>query len=385
MISTKQMNYHINLNGETKGPYTLEELKQMVAEATLGPSTYAILEGSEKWITAGEILGLFEKTATGQGFPPLPTGGEHTRISHSPPISADDVAKHVRHGAQKAFEYGVNLTSQSTGFWGAVIRTSRAVLSESRMRSALDVLSRFGVYAMAVAAIGVLVSSVFLSFKSNSSSDFGFPPIYLLGIGIFVIGAISLVQYLASRFMNTGETVIQATPTRLGSEALTEAVALLNIVLSSLFAALDVILVLKTDEASLLVSGAATFFSGALSAGIALNPGMLNMALNKDCSAGESALGVISFSFKSALMSVPAVFGVMSLSGTLLVLWGTMKVMVGEATSGLFPLGMGVGMVILAGLIPIFGLLIFLFAHLGVDLCSSVLRTPLAPRHPPMP
>ena len=101
---------------------------------------------------------------------------------------------------------------------------------------------------------------------------------YGLLIGaIFMVIALSLTQYFASRFMDSGVRVISSTPTRMGSDALIEAIALITFVLSLAALLGGVLLMLQMETFGFLASGVAIFLSGVLVTGISLNPKMLNI------------------------------------------------------------------------------------------------------------
>jgi hypothetical protein len=366
------MRYYIHLNGENKGPFNLEGLQKLVADGYILASTYVAAEGSQNWVKATEVPSLFSTPAT-----PLPpnfpnSGPSAPPVPPPPTITAEDVAQHVRLGAQKAFQYSVNLTSQSTGFWGAVIKTAKGILNEKLLCVALERLAKIGIFAMVAAALGALTSSILLAVRNLD----GLSPTVAIGVGIFTVGLISLIQYFASRFMNSGEQVISASPTKMGSEALTEAIALVSLIPAILLMAAYAFCAVKFEIPSLLIGGMSVLFSGSLTAGIALNPKMLNITIDEKSSAGESAIGIISFYFKSALRAIPAIFGVTAISGTIAVIWGTVKVLTGDTEAGLLSLGIGLIMVIIAGLLPVCGLLFFLFGHLLIDVVSSILELP---------
>ena len=50
------LKYYANINGTNEGPYTLDELKDLVASNKISPKTYVLLEGTDKWIKRNEYL-----------------------------------------------------------------------------------------------------------------------------------------------------------------------------------------------------------------------------------------------------------------------------------------------------------------------------------------
>ena len=53
------MRYYVHINGGNQGPVTLEELQKLVADGTVVATTFVAAEGSQSWIKASEVLGLF--------------------------------------------------------------------------------------------------------------------------------------------------------------------------------------------------------------------------------------------------------------------------------------------------------------------------------------
>lgn len=50
-------------NGKTFGPLTASQLRQLVAEGRIGPHDLVCREGTERWVAAGSIKGLFPSAA----------------------------------------------------------------------------------------------------------------------------------------------------------------------------------------------------------------------------------------------------------------------------------------------------------------------------------
>ena len=290
-------------------------------------------------------------------------------------MTSEDAARMARQGAaaakqgaQMAVAYGVSITSKSTGFWGAVTAGIRRILNENMMAGLIAKLSQVGIYAMVLGALGILGVGIIGSVKMGN---------YGLLIGsIFMVIALSLTQYFASRFMDSGVRVISSTPTRMGSDALIEAIALITFVLSLAALLGGVLLMLQMETFGFLASGVAIFLSGVLVTGISLNPKMLNINIGETSSAGEEAIGIISFGYKSWLRAVPAIFGVLSILGSLQLVWAVVKLAVGDEGTGMAVFASGATMVFVGGLFPVIGLLVFLFSYLTIDVIASILSLP---------
>lgn len=362
--------YYANIDGNNEGPYTLEELRDLVANKRITSQTYVIPLGSEKWVTAREVEGIFPAGPKLPNLPPPPPAA-----SAEAPLTAEDAARIARQGAaaakqgaQIAVAYGATITSKSTGFWGGVIAFIKKILNEAIVRSIVSNLSAAGIYAMVLAALGILAIGILSAIKESDFSH--------IIIGLFLVFALSLTQYFAGRFMDSGERVISATPTRMGSDALIEAIALITFLIALGFLAGGIISTIQMDAIWPAMVGIALFLSGMLIVGISLNPAMLNINIGDSSSAGQEAIGIISFGYKSWLRAIPAVFGILSILGSIQIVWAFVKMVVGDMLAGGAIGASGTVMVFIGGLYPVIGLLIFLFSYLTIDVISSILSLP---------
>lgn len=57
------MNYHIYYNDEAIGPYTMDQMKEMIESGVLTPETLVFPEGAADWVAASTLEGLFEGDA----------------------------------------------------------------------------------------------------------------------------------------------------------------------------------------------------------------------------------------------------------------------------------------------------------------------------------
>lgn len=361
-------NYYANINGNNEGPFTLDQLKELARAGRIVPTTYVIAEGAQDWMPASGIPDLF---AAAPELPPLSAGNPNTQREWT----AEDTARMARQGAQaakqgaqKAIAYGETITSKSTGFWGAIIMFIKRVLNQGTVRTIIAGLSRTGIYAMVLAALGILGAAVLVALKF---SQYG-----LLGLAVLVVGTLSLVQYFATRFMDSAEQVISATPTRIGSDALPEALALVVFLGSVGSAVAGISFANEMETLWPLMVGVAVCLSGMLVAGISLNTSLLNISVGGKISAGEEAIGLISFVAKSWLRAVPAIFGVVTLLGALQIVWSVFKQLGGHEIQAEALITSGLIMVFVGGLLPVLGLLLFLWNYLFVDVLNAILVLP---------
>lgn len=77
-------NYYANINGKNEGPFTLEKLKDLVAQKIITPQTYVIPLGSDQWVTAREIQGLFSAGPKLPDPPPLAASAQPEPSTQQP-------------------------------------------------------------------------------------------------------------------------------------------------------------------------------------------------------------------------------------------------------------------------------------------------------------
>ena len=169
--------------------------------------------------------------------------------------------------------------------------------------------------------MGVLfVFSLLLGVKVNQVNAI------LLGIAGVVV--LLVLQYAARRFFGALERLNRSTPARLCSSAFLDCFALLHM-FGGLVALLGLtVLSVQTSLLSLVLPAIASFILCEYVAILALNPESLNLTIASEATAGEEAIGVLSFLVKLGLRIVPVSFGVGVVWGTLTLLFAVFLVFV---------------------------------------------------------
>jgi hypothetical protein len=260
-----------------------------------------------------------------------------------------------------------------------LLRMVTAVLSPGLVESSLVASRRLGHYAVLVGAALTVGYAVFGAIKFNSFA------IFALGLGLVV--ALAVAQFAAIRFLGASDTLIASTPSRISSSAFLDCVGLL------------VLLIAAATVLGGLASGIAThsfipllpaFLTGAILTcfgAVALHPRMVNVTPGEG-SAGEEAIGLLSFFFKTGLKLVPLLFLVFSVAGVLTLLMsffgqGGAFASTASGIVGLIPLPVqvppglsGSALILFACLVPIFTYFVFLLQYLFVDVLRAVLAVP---------
>lgn len=346
--------YYTDAQNKPTGPVELEQLKQLHTEGKLTPQASVIPEGASQWTTLGAVLGLT--------IPP-------------PPPAA----------ATKPSVNFLELVSTSLArFVNFLLEGMRKVLTEKFLGGTLAVLTRAGHTLVLVGAVLGLVYSVVLAVRANSFTYFG------LGLGLTLW--LAILQYVALRFFTANEALVKNSPSRLGSAALLDCLALILLVGAVLGLIGGTVTAIRTEEFGAFIGG---LFSAAvmlLTAGVALNPKLSNVRI-EESSAGEEAIGLASFFGKVSLVLLPLVFALAALAGVIVIVVAFFSTdrysgaaafiqAILQAVPGIGQLGYmdpglaGVGLLVQACLLPLFAYLGFLVLYLSLDLMRAVLEVP---------
>lgn len=84
--------WYLNRGGETSGPYTANQLKELVRKGQLAPYDYVCQVGTTQWIEAGKLGWLFTTVTTAPDAPPPPEKAEEPEprvvFPYKPPLKA---------------------------------------------------------------------------------------------------------------------------------------------------------------------------------------------------------------------------------------------------------------------------------------------------------
>jgi hypothetical protein len=262
---------------------------------------------------------------------------------------------------------------------GSVLGKVTRILNPALIESALAASKSAGHYAVLAGGALTVVYAIYGAIKFNSFA------IFAVGPGFVV--ALAVAQFAAIRFLSASDTVIASTPSRMSSSAFLDCVGLLVL----LFAVTTLLGGIATSIAGksfvpLLPAALSTIFLTCFGA-VALHPRMVNVT-NGEGTAGEEAIGVLSFFFKTALKLVPLMFLLLAVAGTLTIAMsffgeGGAFASMAQGIVNLFPLPIqvpygltGTALVLVACLVPILTYFLFLLQYLVVDVLRAVLAVP---------
>ncbi len=264
----------------------------------------------------------------------------------------------------------------------SILSWFKRCLSKQRLSSIDDTSKKMGHIALIVSAFLIFLFGVIYSIKSGEGAAF---VAYLL-----VFPVVLIAQYVAVKFLDAGTSLIEKTPSNLSSRALPDCFALLALIAT--------IIALVGGSAAAIMQESLVPFGTGLGAsliflymlGAALNSSTLNVEVTGDASAGQEAIGILSFLLKLNLRLVPFVFGVGGVLGTLGVIAALIQVIrANEFTVAMVQINAwGTFMFVLAiALLPLAVYLSFLIYYLLLDVLRSILTVPgkldrLAPSAP---
>jgi hypothetical protein len=255
-------------------------------------------------------------------------------------------------------------------FLDQVLAGVRARVTEERFDRATRTLVYFGHYALLAGAALGLALGIVLAVRDDSLRGL------LAGIGWVCL--ILALQYTAVKFMSAGDALVASTPNRLGSPALLDCFALLNLVGAIVAVIWFAILAGRFSNANWLWLGVGTagFCAGLLA--VSVNPRCLNMTVAPNTTADEEALSVVTFLTKAFLKIVPFCFGFWAIAGTVGLAVASVDILRGEApeASVFLARSTAAGLVFWAALLPLFGYLVFLAYYLSIAVLRAVLAVP---------
>lgn len=328
---------------EQNGPVSFDDLRRLVTSGKLQAADLLWHEEMDQWTPAGQIEGLF-----------------HVRRSAS-------VAE-TRVKAAKALEQYQEASSGK--FWDGVLNWLRTMFSVEVIESLSQNLILWGGLALSVAMLVGPAFATTLAVKTDS--------IRLILLAVGGAAVLLVLQYVARRLNSALEMLVHATPSRMASTAFLDSFALIGFVGGVSFLVGSVVTALQTDMLSFVVLGVAVFLVCEYVACISLHPQLLNISVSTDATAGDEAIGAVSFFLKVLLRFVPVGFGIGAILGAIgLTIATAMLLLGGEyALRGVALAMMSAWTVAVSALLPFVGYIICISLFLIIDLLHSILAIP---------
>ena len=331
------------------GPVSAVDLKQLAAAGQLRPDDLVWREGMTEWSAARNVRGLFEEEAK-----PAPSGSPTEAAVPTPAVSAAPQvpAAPMRHPFDSLLD------------WSRLRFDARLVDSIARFFRAC------GFYGLLVAIVLSAAFSVIMAFK--------FDPVASLLSGAIMLVVLVVLQYVAGKFCDALDRLNAATTGSLPSTVFPDGLALLSKALGVAVLLSSIIAAVQISAYAMLPFGVAAFLVLGYLSLVAMNPAILNFSIGAESSAGEEAIGVVTFLFKALMRLVPVAFGSGVVCGVLLLGYACYLPFSGELglSATQFTWKMAAYSLILSALLPLAAYLIFLLYYLLHDLCRAILVLP---------
>jgi len=280
-------------NEEQHGPVTFEQLQELVESGQVSANDLVWNPDMPDWKPAGSVKGLAPEGAVQP--PTLPKGGGGA-------------------AGREWLDKGWAMAQSTSELPN--IRLIQALVDGMRRLISAATLDKVDGGAKTVGTIGYLLGgalyvmvAIVAAFKADTDQLQDFFWALLVILPLLVLG-----HYLAYRFLNVAKGLLERSPSRLFSRAFLDCFGLLALGGALLAAFWGIYASFQGDQ----------FSFGSLGIGLggaivllylsaaALNPESLNVEVGEKATAGEEAVGILSFLFKLPLRLVPFVYCVAS-------------------------------------------------------------------------
>jgi len=187
-----------------------------------------------------------------------------------------------------------------------------------------------------------------------------------------------ILQYVAVRFASAGDKLIENNKTGLSSAAFLDSMGLLFMIGGAIALLFNTYLAIKLGAFSPFLNGLGAFVVMELFALLALNPRTITIDIVPETSAGQEAIGIITFFLKSFMKLVPIMFGVGIVVTTVLMFihsFGLFKEGMGMSFAWMRVLGDFQSIATIA-LLPLIAFIFFVFVFLAIDVVRAILSIP---------
>ena len=247
----------------------------------------------------------------------------------------------------------------------------RGQMNEGRFHGVAKALGTVGHFGLIAAVVLAFFAGLITATKTDSFS------VFISALGFMVL--LTVLQYVAAKFLHAGDNLIKATPTPLGTRSFLDCVALLSVIGALAGLVWGIVGAANGGGAAVFCYGMLIFVIEGFFAWIALNPGLANTPVEETASAGEEAIGIISFFLKAFLRLVPVIFGAAVVLGALGLAVGTVKTIGAkgmELHKAIMLTQASEQVVAIGAVLPLVAFLLFLVYYLMLDVLRSILSLP---------
>lgn len=272
-------------------------------------------------------------------------------------------AKKTKDAAQGAgFQFfGVRLLEK-------IVDWLRGFMTEGVLEFCIKWATKIGHWALiAAAGIGFLFCIIF-AIRANDFFAF------LIGIGWVIL--VFVVQYTAVRFAPAGDKLINNNPTRLASRAFLDCVAFLALLGGLVMFIMGAVNAIRGAGLETFLMGLGILIITWFVALVAFNPQTASMEIVDEASAGQEAIGIITFFLKKILRLVPIAFGVGIVVFTIMLFIHMFKLF-GSQYGFAMKIGMmDANQILTFALLPFLTYILFVLYFLVIDVIRAILSVP---------
>jgi hypothetical protein len=243
----------------------------------------------------------------------------------------------------------------------------RQLFSLGRFERLETVLIRAGHAGLLAVGVLGLLAGIVIAIKTNTLSNLLF--------GLAWIPLVLVLQYVAAKFVSAGSLLLRASPGELSSRAFLDCVGLIGFLAGLVFFIFGTFTGIREESWAVFGMGTGAFAAACCFLVLTLNPDTLNIAIRDYSSAGQEAIGILTFFMKVFLRLVPLSYGVGVMIVAVLMVVGEVQIFKGNIND-FMELG---GTLFLTGyiaLLPLGAYLLFVLYYLGIDVLRAILSLP---------
>jgi hypothetical protein len=231
-------------------------------------------------------------------------------------------------------------------------------------------LTIIGHIGIVVAAVLGFLFFIIVAIRANHLTEFLFAIVWV--IAIFVI------QYTAHRFSSAGEMLIKNNPTRLASKAFLDCIGFLALLAGVVFVIFQIYMAIHVASLTQFLIGLGVFVFLEFVAIVAFNAETAaSMEIVSEATAGQEAIGIVTFFMKTLLRLVPIAFGIGIAVYTVIMFIDSFGLFSDVKFGAAYQSGLAHATQIgIFGLLPFISFIIFVLYFLVIDVIRSILAIP---------
>lgn len=244
---------------------------------------------------------------------------------------------------------------------------AKRVMTAARYETVESWVEKAGHYALIVAAALGLIYGVVGAFKWDQLS----PAL----IGLVWIPCVGVAQFGAFKFSSTSRGLIRSSGSQLSSTAFLACLALWSLLLGVIALVGFTYGAVRADSLSSFGMGIVAFAACELLVWLCLNPSLLNISILPASTAGEEAIGVLTFAMKALLRLIPIAFGVGVIVGDFEILAAIVRLF-RDAEYSVMGAAPAAWLVLGSAALPLIGYVLFVLNYLVLDVIRAILAVP---------